>query len=143
MKKQRTTQQPYRDWALDAAAKNPAFNEAVFSQKGNDYNYLMAYLAGENPGLNGHLSDIGKMSNHPTFSKESVYAIGDNKQAGQWVAPLGIDAGVRDASQFQHRASDKNNWLFNNPGAGLLMAPESQAYNKNSINPILKALRGY
>ena len=127
MKKQQPTQQSYRDWALDAAAKNPAFNEAVFSQKGNDYNYLMAYLAGENPGLNGHLSDIGKMQNHPTFSKESVYAVGNNKQAGQWVPPV------------QNGAE----WVFNNPGAGLLMAPESQAYNKNSINPILKALRGY
>jgi hypothetical protein len=57
------------------------------TDSGKDYDYVGAFLAGEGRGLsdNGHLTDRWKKPNHPTFSKDSVYAVGAYKKyAGTW-----------------------------------------------------------
>jgi hypothetical protein len=108
----------YQDWALKISGVNPNFNSAVFPEISlpndpNDYNYNLGYLNDPNGDLaaNGHLSDIGKLPNHPTFSNESAYAVGRN-DAGRWVEPLSGD-----------------NWRYHNASHGLLYAPESSAYS--------------
>ena len=104
----------YLDWALKLSQANPNFNEAVFNPKGRDYNYGLAYQqdpSGKVAG-NGHIGDVGKMPNHPTFSNESAYAPGNNTY-GNWVEPLAGDT-----------------WRYNNPSRGLFYAPEQQAYQK-------------
>jgi hypothetical protein len=105
------------DWALKISEANPNFNSAVFPNTplpgdANDYNYNIGYLSDPSGELasNGHLSDIGKLPNHPTFSNESVYAIG-NPNAGRWLEPLHGDE-----------------WRYSNPSRGLFMAPEQEAY---------------
>lgn len=106
----------YLDWALALQAQNPHMAEAVFPNTQlhqPDYDYRMAYNADQSGKLaaNGHLSDIGKLPNHPTFSNESAYAF-NNPTAGQWRKPL----------------SDNGEWLYNNPSRGLLYAHEESAY---------------
>lgn len=117
--------QGYLDWALAAAAKNPNFNEAVFAPGGigQDYNYNLAYMNGDNPGLNGHLSDIGKLLNHPTVSNESASALGHTNQVGHWMPPVDPDS----------------SWIYNNPSKGLNLAPESAAYQPQSPDMQLMA----
>lgn len=122
----------YLDWALAAAAKNPNFNEAVFSPKGRDYNYNLAYQNGDDPAANGHLSDIGKLLNHPTVSNESVSAIGNMSKAGKWVPSLG--ALVQPDSFLSAQRQEQAPWLYNNPSRGLWMAPEDAAYQPVSPN---------
>ncbi len=116
----------YRNWAYQLSALNPNFSSALFQRPGDDYNYNLAYLSGIKPELNPddqqiHLSDIGKMPNHPTFSNESAYAkipqLGsylpnsNTPQPGNWV-------GLGDE------------WRYHNPSRGLFWAPEQQAYNR-------------
>lgn len=118
----------YLDWALKVSDANPNFNQAVFPNIGlpsdpNDYNYGLGYLNDPSGQLaaNGHLSDIGKLPNHPTFSNESVYGIG-NPNVGRWQEPIHGD-----------------NWRYSNPSRGLFMAPEAEAYKPQ--NPgMLQAL---
>jgi len=109
----------YLDWGLKVSAQNPNFNSVVlplpFDAK--DYNYNFGWMADPDGKLaaNGHLSDIGKLPNHPTFSNESVYAFG-NPNAGRWIEPLNPAAP----------------WRYHNPGRGLYMAPEHEAYPQTS-----------
>lgn len=115
-------QDDFRNWVLQLVEGRPWFNEAVLnpSRMGSDYNYGMAYLA--NPSsqdvIGGHISDIGKLPNHPTFSTESVYAIG-RQDAGRW-------AEMPDGS-----------YRFHNPTKGLFFAPEEDAYKPYSQRPVL------
>lgn len=52
---------------------------------GADYDLRGAFKAGLTPEANGHFSDRFKKPNHPTFSVESQYAVGDNlAKAGHW-----------------------------------------------------------
>lgn len=117
-------QLPYLDWALKISAQNPNFNAAVFPNvsrsMGGDYNYQLGYLADPAGQLasNGHLDDVGKLPNHPTFSNESVYGIG-NPNAGRWVAPL----------------TDGGEWRYHNPSRGLFYAPEADAYKHIDMAP--------
>lgn len=115
----------YQDWALRISQANPNFNQAVFPNTplpsdASDYNYKMGYLNDPSGQLaaNGHLSDIGKLPNHPTFSNESVYAAG-NPTAGRWVSPL----------------SEQGDWRYHNPARGLFYAPEKEAYNPATFLP--------
>jgi len=117
--KQNKKDQSYLDWALKVTEKNPNLNGAVFPDTPiahNDYNYRMAYLQDPNgeASANGHLSDIGKKPNHPTFSNESVYAIGRN-DAGNWIEPL-----------------HGEDWRYNNLSRGMLFAKEDEAYGQPS-----------
>lgn len=108
----------YLDWSLGLEAQNPHMAEAVFPNapiRKPDYNYGLAFLNDPKGQLaaNGHLSDIGKMPNHPTFSNESAYGIGNNK-AGQWIEPL----------------NPSGDWQYHNPSKGMLYAPEDAAYQQ-------------
>lgn len=52
---------------------------------GEDYDLHGAFKAGLVPNPNGHWPDTFKKPNHPTFSVESIYAIGiDRTRAGRW-----------------------------------------------------------
>jgi hypothetical protein len=113
----------YLDWGLKISDANPNFNAAVFPnaslpRDAHDYNYNIGYLADPSGELasNGHLSDIGKLPNHPTFSNESVYGIG-NPNVGRWVEPMSGD-----------------DWRYHNPSRGLFMAPEAEAYKHREIS---------
>lgn len=74
-----------------------------------DYSYPMAYNYDPSMGTaaNGHVGDIGKLPNHPTFSNESAYSWGRN-DAGRWVEPL-----------------SGNDWQYHNPARGMFYAPEN------------------
>lgn len=120
----------YLDWALKVSGLNPNFNSAVFPTTDihmnglgpkikNDYNYKLGYLQDPNGKINlsedgrYHLSDAGKLPNHPTFSNESAYGIGNNT-AGRWVEPM----------------SESDQWRYHNPSRGMLYAPEDVAYQE-------------
>lgn len=58
---------------------------------GEDYDLLAAFHAGVTPDASGHWPDLFKKPNHPTFSVESIYAIGGNAaRAGRWEGNLFI-----------------------------------------------------
>jgi hypothetical protein len=63
-------------------------NQFEDAQYGNrDYDYAVAGLAGllaNSRGEEMHGSDIGKLPNHPTFSKESIYS-SPRYEGGSWV----------------------------------------------------------
>lgn len=60
---------------------------------GADYDLRGAYLANmQRDPDNGHMGDRFKKPNHPTFSDQSQYAVGDQRErAGHWVGPEGTD----------------------------------------------------
>jgi hypothetical protein len=122
----------YQDWAIKMAGLNPNFSSAIFKSPNDDYDYNAAYMSGIKPELNPndhmvHLSDIGKLPNHPTFSNESNYAKfpslastlpGSNiPQPGQWVG-----------------MENSPDWRYHNPSRGLFYADESQAYQPPTKN---------
>ena len=116
----------YLDWALNVTNGNPNLNGAVFpnvAYHNNDYNYQAAFNADTSAGANGHLSDIGKRPNHPTYSNESAYAWGGDPNAGSWQPSLG--AALDDNSQAP--------WYYHNPSRGLVFAPEQQAYQHQEV----------
>lgn len=52
---------------------------------GEDYDLLAAFHAGVVPDSSGHWTDLFKKPNHPTFSVESIHAVGaDVAKAGKW-----------------------------------------------------------
>lgn len=52
---------------------------------GEDYDLLAAFHSGIVPDASGHWKDLFKKPNHPTFSVDSVYAVGaDAAKAGHW-----------------------------------------------------------
>lgn len=60
---------------------------------GADYDLRGAYLANmQRDPDNGHMGDRFKKPNHPTFSDQSQYAVGDQRErAGHWVGQEGPD----------------------------------------------------
>jgi hypothetical protein len=55
------------------------------NDSGEDYDLRSAFDAGLTPDANGHWPDTFKRPNHPTFSNESIYAVGVNAaKAGHW-----------------------------------------------------------
>lgn len=66
------TERKYQDWK----------NQTAPDDSGEDYDYRGAYLAGEHPGEDGHMTDHFKKPNHPTFSDESQY--GQFGNPGHW-----------------------------------------------------------
>lgn len=55
------------------------------NDSGEDYDLLAAFHAGLVPDAFGHWPDLFKKPNHPTFSVESVHAVGkDAAKAGRW-----------------------------------------------------------
>lgn len=63
------------------------------NDSGEDYDLRGAYQAGlsKDP-ESGHFNDRFKKPNHPTFSDQSQYAVGDQRQrAGTWAGPDGPD----------------------------------------------------
>jgi len=55
------------------------------NDSGEDYDLRAAFSAGAHPDASGHWPDLFKKPNHPTFSVESVYAVGsDAAKAGKW-----------------------------------------------------------
>lgn len=60
---------------------------------GADYDLRGAYLANmQRDPDNGHMGDRFKKPNHPTFSDQSQYAVGGQRErAGHWVGPEGPD----------------------------------------------------
>lgn len=67
-------------------------------QSDSDYDLYGAYLSGFKPSENNHLPDTFKLPNHPTFSKESIYA-NDETPGGEWV-DLGNGKWLFNATQF-------------------------------------------
>jgi len=63
------------------------------NDSGADYDLRGAYLANmQRDPENGHMGDRFKKPNHPTFSDQSQYATGDQRdRAGFWVGPEGPD----------------------------------------------------
>ena len=60
------------------------------------YDYRGAFLAGVEPGTDGHYPDTFKQPGHPTFSVESKYATGKNApMAGRWKGERFIPAKKR------------------------------------------------
>lgn len=55
-------------------------------RSGRDYDLRGAYAAGLMPGENGHLPDLFKLPNHPTFSDGSRYSV-PGQMGGHWTAP--------------------------------------------------------
>lgn len=103
----------YKAWAEMLAKNNPQMSTALTDPYGlnGDYNYMTAFSAGLPPEA-GHLGDIGKKPNHPTFSNEA-FGYANDPRAGKWIAPV----------------SDGAQWLYHNPGRGLFFAPEADAYS--------------
>jgi len=65
----------YQAWKKELAPNDSGF----------DYDYRGAFKSGVLPGEDGHWPDTFKKPNHPTFSNESKYAVGENaKRAGHW-----------------------------------------------------------
>jgi hypothetical protein len=55
------------------------------NDSGYDYDLRGAYKNGSTKDSMGHWEDTYKKPNHPTFSTESKYAVGDQrKHAGHW-----------------------------------------------------------
>jgi hypothetical protein len=55
------------------------------NDSGEDYDLQSAFQAGIIPDASGHWPDLFKKPNHPTFSVESIYAVGaDAAKAGRW-----------------------------------------------------------
>jgi hypothetical protein len=109
----------YSQWALDIAKVNPNFSSAFFTPQTPDYNYDLSFRSGDFVGGNSHLSDIGKMVRHPTFSNESAQSMFYPEYAGRWVEPM----------------TPQGQWLYHNPARGLFMAPEQAAYNPDTFLP--------
>lgn len=63
------------------------------NDSGTDYDLRGAYLANmQRSPDNGHMGDTFKKPNHPTFSDQSRYATGDQRdRAGFWIGPEGPD----------------------------------------------------
>jgi hypothetical protein len=73
----------YQAWKIQNAPRD----------SGADYDLRGAYLAGmQRDPDNGHMGDRFKKPNHPTFSDQSQYAVGDQRdRAGFWTGPEGPD----------------------------------------------------
>jgi hypothetical protein len=73
----------YQAWKIQNAPRD----------SGADYDLRGAYLANmQRDPDNGHMGDRFKKPNHPTFSDQSQYAVGDQRdRAGFWVGPEGPD----------------------------------------------------
>lgn len=88
-----TTLTPKEEARFQAWKKQYAPNDS-----GYDYDYRGAFKQGEGPDKTGHWTDRFKKPNHPTFSRESQYATGqDADRAGYWrdgvfVPPVRSDA---------------------------------------------------
>lgn len=71
---------PEKQAAYQAWKQNYAPNDS-----GYDYDLPGAFLAGEKPDpITGHMTDLFKKPNHPTFSVESKYAKQAPYLAGSW-----------------------------------------------------------
>ena len=58
------------------------------NDSGADYDLRGAFKSGVKPAANGHWPDTFKKPNHPTFSIESQYAVGEDRaRAGRWAGP--------------------------------------------------------
>lgn len=69
------------------SAEYKSWAKANITDSGHDYDYNAAFTVGNSRGEDsrGHLSDIGKKPNHPTFSVASTHATGKYKAiAGSW-----------------------------------------------------------
>lgn len=84
------------------------------NDSGEDYDLRAAFFAGVVPDEHGHWPDLFKKPNHPTFSKESVYAIGKAaKRAGTWEGdkfiPAKPEAGAcwRGEGKMRRRLPDR------------------------------------
>ena len=79
---------PDQEEAFQAWKAHNAANDS-----GADYDLRGAYLANmQRDPENGHMGDRFKKPNHPTFSDQSQYATGDQRdRAGFWVGPEGPD----------------------------------------------------
>lgn len=71
----------FQDWKVKNAPRD----------SGADYDLRGAYLANMQRADNGHMGDRFKKPNHPTFSDQSQYAVGDQRgRAGSWAGDVFI-----------------------------------------------------
>jgi len=75
-KQQESNQNFYRDWDRNARETQ---------SMGPDYDYALAAKAGLKVDNRGHLGDIGKLPNHPTYSGQSYYAGLNMGKPGKWI----------------------------------------------------------
>lgn len=130
-------------------ALNPD-EEAAFQQwkqknapndSGDDYDLRGAFKAGLQPDAKtGHWPDAFKKPNHPTFSNESQYAVGENaKLAGHWEGDKFIPAAIDETSQMQSvarripvKATRGRYAADTNTGLHVKQAPVQVTYNPSS-----------
>lgn len=70
-------------WATSLGAQQGRTGEQV-QRDAYDYDIQGAYLGSLQPDARGHLGDIYKKPNHPTFSDQSQYHGVDGHQGGTW-----------------------------------------------------------
>jgi len=103
---------------------------------GEDYDYRGAFKAGEKPGKDGHWTDKFKKPNHPTFSDQSQYATGENKdKAGTWKGEQYIPP------TSEPKATDKGgNWKTPALGKPLIETDmNAQKSGNNKLPPAVSA----
>jgi hypothetical protein len=78
------------------------------NDSGVDYDLRGAFLADmQRSPDNGHMGDRFKKPNHPTFSDQSQYAVGDQRdRAGHWIGPEGPDQTFVAPSYAEGGAAD-------------------------------------
>lgn len=114
---------------------------------GQDYDLRGAFKAGLQPGSNGHWDDRFKKPNHPTFSKFSQYAAGENAaKAGTWNGETYVPAKRSSSPRFTDlipqanvRQTGPNSWSMDvpkAPGAGNMPTPQAQ---KAGFSNLLKS----
>lgn len=81
-------QKQFNIWSNDMKAKgliNPNDNFQDYDMQGYWKNEVLNNTNLANGNAQAHFTDKYKMPNHPTFSNDSIYAVGDNaKYAGYW-----------------------------------------------------------
>jgi len=94
---------PVQQSGFNAWAKQLAASGHDVRKDTGDYDMQGAFLGGAGQGANGHFPDTWKKPNHPTFSTESQYALGEGRQPGQWdTDPQGKDRFTAGATNLQN-----------------------------------------
>ena len=109
-----TTVPPEKVKAYRAYLKK--YNKGTGYDDAEDYDIKGAFMAGEHPGPDGHMTDRFKKPNHPTFSKESQYH-GKQYQGGRWnEAEHTFEPGASnlkyhpDLSEYFKRVEEPHGW---------------------------------
>lgn len=92
-----------------------AWAEKIGRQKDTyDYDLRGAWKAGAGQDPDGHMTDVYKKPNHPTFSTQSQYSGQDGMLGGQWIEQDGqLPAFVPSQSNLHWRSAQELQDYFN------------------------------